>query len=173
MPPMPSFAASRITSTGKCFSSSQRSACGAIFSAANSRAISRTATWSSLRENCISASGYDALVHRRDRELRAFLDAGRPARGDGLGLGVEADRIRAVLVEIAEARLLPAAEGVIRNRNRNRHVDADHADIDLGGEIARGVAVAGEDRNAGAVVMVRRQRAPFRIVLGAHPRHHP
>ena len=34
MPPMPRLAASRITSTGKCFSSSQRSACGAIFSAA-------------------------------------------------------------------------------------------------------------------------------------------
>ena len=44
MPPMPSVAASRITSTGKCFSSSQRSACGAIFSAANANAMSRTAT---------------------------------------------------------------------------------------------------------------------------------
>ena len=57
---MPSVAASRITSTGKCFSSSQRSACGAIFSAANSRAMSRTATWSSLRAKCMSAPGYDA-----------------------------------------------------------------------------------------------------------------
>jgi len=38
---------------------------------------------------------------------------------------------------------LAAAEGVIGNRHRDRHVDADHADIDLGGEIARGVAVAG------------------------------
>src|SRR6266849_560430 len=107
------------------------------------------------------------LIHRRDRELRAFLDAGRPARGDRLGLGVEADRIRAVLVEIAEAGLLPAAEGVIGDRHRDRHVDADHADIDLGREVARGVAVAGEDRNAVAVVMIRRQRQRFRIVLGA------
>src|SRR5258706_11507097 len=48
---MPSLAASRITSTGKCFSSSHRTACGAIFSAANSRAMSRTAIWSSLRAN--------------------------------------------------------------------------------------------------------------------------
>src|SRR5215470_15123088 len=114
MPPMPRVAASRITSTGKCFSSSQRSACGAIFSAAKSRAISRTAIWSSLSVNCIVGPP-DArrLIHRRDRELRAFLDAGRPARGHRLGLGVEADRIRSVLVEITEARLLPAAEGVI------------------------------------------------------------
>jgi hypothetical protein len=35
-----------------------------------------------------------------------------------------------VLVEIAEARALPAAEGVIGERHRDRHVDADHADID-------------------------------------------
>src|SRR5207245_2872286 len=41
------------------------------------------------------------LLHRRDHELGAFLDAGGPARGDGLGLGVEADRVRAVLVEVA------------------------------------------------------------------------
>src|SRR5262249_44377288 len=124
MPPMPRLAASRITSTGKCFSSSQRKACGAIFSTANSRAMSRTADWSSLRANCIIAPRRDASLHRRDRELRAFLDAGRPARSHCLGLGVEADRVRAMLVEVAEAGLLPAAEGVVRNRHRDRHVDA-------------------------------------------------
>ena len=45
-----------------------------------------------------------------------------------------------MLVEVAEAGLLPAAEGVIGDRYRNRHVDADHADIDFGREVARGVA---------------------------------
>src|SRR5262245_54652901 len=167
---MPRLAASRITSTGKCFSSSQRIACGAIFSAANSRAISRTAIWSSLRANCIFAPGPDALLHRRDRELRAFLDAGRPARGHRLGLGVEADRVGTVLVEIAEARLLPAAEGVIGDRHRDRHVDADHAYIDARREIARSVTVAGEDRNTVAVIMLRRQRQRFVVVLGAYHR---
>src|SRR5215510_5711576 len=166
MPPMPRFAASRITSTGKCFSSSQRIACGAIFSTANSRAMSRTAAWSSLRANCIPRPGCDALLHCRDRELRAFLDTGRPARGHGLG--VEADRVRTVLVEIAEARLLPAAEGIVGNRHRDRHVDADHADIDARREIARGVAVAGEDRNTVAVVMLGRQRQRLLVVMGAH-----
>src|ERR1700749_4193036 len=110
---MPSVAASHITSTGKYFSSSQRIACGAIFSAAKSRAISRTAIWSSLRAKCMSPPTKRALLHRRDRKLRPLLHAGRPARGDGLGLGVEAHRVRAVLVEVAEARLLPAAEGVV------------------------------------------------------------
>src|ERR1700730_6557085 len=113
-PPMPSLAASRITSTGKCFSSSHRIACGAIFSAAKSRAISRTAIWSSLRANSIFAR----LVHRRYGKLGTFLDAGGPARGDGLGLGIEADRIRAVLVEIAKAGFLPAAKRVIGDRHR-------------------------------------------------------
>src|SRR5436190_24340318 len=149
---MPSVAASRITSTGKCFSSSQRTACGAIFSAANSRAISRTAFWSSLRANCILGGS----VHRRDRELRALLDAGRPARGDGLGLGVEADGSRTMLVEIAETGFLPAAKRVVGDRHRDRHVDADHADIDAGSKIARGIAVAGEDRDAIAVVVIGR-----------------
>src|SRR6202041_954464 len=145
---IPSLAASRITSTGKYFSSSHLTACGAIFSAAKSRAISRTAIWSWWRANCIRCPGFPLApgsIHRRHRELRAFLDARRPARRHGLGLGVEADRIRPVLVEIAEAGFLPAAEGVIGDRHRDRHVDADHADIDLGGKIARGVAVAGKD----------------------------
>src|ERR1700722_8582490 len=43
-------------------------------------------------------------VHRRDRELRPVLDTGRPAGGHRLGSGVEANRIRPVLVEVAEAR---------------------------------------------------------------------
>src|SRR5262249_2867298 len=38
--------------------------------------------------------------HRRNDELGAFLDAGGPARGHRLGLGVKAHRIRSVLVEI-------------------------------------------------------------------------
>src|SRR3984893_3849404 len=136
-PPIPSLAASRITSTGKCFSSSQRTACGAIFSAANSRAMSRTAICSSLRANCIwcARPSKPGSVHCRNRELRTFLDAGRPARGHRLGLGVEADAIRSMLVEIAEAGFLPAAKSVIGDRHRDRHVDADHADIDLRGKV--------------------------------------
>src|SRR5215813_9401614 len=172
MPPMPRFAASRITSTGKCFSSSQRIACGAIFSTANSRAMSRTATWSSLRANCIPRPGCDALLHRRDRELRAFLDTGRPARSHRLGLGVEADRVRTVLVEIAEARLLPAAESVVGDRHRDWHVDADHADIDLRGKVACGVAVTGEDRDTVAVVVLRWQRQRLLVVVRTHHRQH-
>ena len=73
-----------------------------------------------------------------------------------------------MLVEIAEAGLLPAAEGVIGDRNRDRHVDADHADVHLGCKVARGVAVAGEDGDAVAVVVVGRQRQRFLVVVRAH-----
>src|SRR5271170_4372906 len=93
-------------------------------------------------------------VHRRDRELRPVLDAGWPAGSHRLGAGVEADRIGPVLVEIAEAGALPAAERIVGDRHGNRHVDADHADLDLAGEIARGVTVTGEDRDAVAVFVV-------------------
>jgi quinol monooxygenase YgiN len=43
-------------------------------------------------------------THRRDDELAPVLDARRPARGDRLGLGVEAEGVRAVLVQVAEGR---------------------------------------------------------------------
>ena len=90
-------------------------------------------------------------VHHGDGELGAFLHPARPTRGDGLHPGPEAEAVGAVLVQVAEARGLPAAEGVIGQRHRDRRVDADHADIDPAGEIASRVAVAGVDGDAVAV----------------------
>src|SRR2546423_19997 len=86
-----------------------------------------------------------ASFHRGNDELGAFLGARGPARRHGLGLGVEAHRIRAVLVEIAESGALPAAEGVIGERDRDREIDPDHADLHTAGKIACGIAVARED----------------------------
>src|ERR1039458_3257632 len=113
----------------------------------------------------LSAFRGASSLHGRDHEFGAFLGAGRPARGDGLGLGVEADRIRPVLVEIAEAGALPAAEGVIGERYRNGEVDAYHADLHAVDEIARGVAIAGEDGNAVAVVMLGGKPHRFLVIL--------
>src|ERR1700729_793934 len=111
-------------------------------------------------------------VHRRDRELRPVLDTGRPAGGHRLGSGVEANRIRAVLVEVAEARALPAAKRVVGDWDRDWHVDPDHADLDLAREVARRVAVASEDRDAVAVLMVVAQTQRLAIVVRAHDREH-
>ena len=150
-------------------------------SAPKLRAMSAMAIWSSERAKSIWVSGREdgarpaagrargsRSFHRRDREARTFLGARGPAGGDGLGLGVEAEGVGAVLVEVAEGRELPAAEGVVGERHRDRHVDADHADIDAGGEIAGGVAVAGEDRRAVAVGVRHGELERLFVGFGAH-----
>ncbi len=58
-----------------------------------------------------------------------------------------------MLVEVAEGRALPAAESVIGERRRNRHIDADHPRLRPGCEVARGAAVAREDGGAIAIFM--------------------
>src|ERR1700744_4138192 len=103
---MPSSAASRNTSVGKWWAASHSSAYGAIRLAAKAAAVSVMTRSSSSRANM-------ALIHCRDDEFGALFDAGRPPRRHGLGLGVEDDRRRTVLVEVAEAGPLPAAEGVV------------------------------------------------------------
>src|SRR6185295_9619302 len=111
-------------------------------------------------------------LHRWDHELGAFLGARRPARRYGFGFSVEAHRVGAVLVEIAEAGTLPSAEGVVGKWHRYREVHSHHADIDAVGEIARGIAVAGEDGDAVAVVVLGGKLQRLLVVLGAHHRKH-
>src|SRR5215467_11892451 len=112
------------------------------------------------------------LFHYRHAEVRGGVHALSPASGHGLDAGVEAHALGAVLVHVAEDRALPAAESVERERHRDRHVDADHAAVDLVGEVARDVAVAGEDRAAVAVLVVRGKRERLLEGLRAHHRQH-
>src|SRR5689334_18998781 len=84
-------------------------------------------------------------LHQRHAEVGARLDALAPARGHGLHARVEAYALGTVLVHVAEDRVLPAPERVERQGHRDRHVDPDHAAVHLVGEVARDVAVAGED----------------------------
>ena len=72
-----------------------------------------------------------------------------------------------MLVGVAEGRAFPAAECVIGDGDRDRHVDADHADIDAGGEFAGGVAVAGEDGDAIAILMLAGEGDGFFETVGA------
>src|SRR6266446_3458526 len=55
----------------------------------------------------------------------------RPARGHDLRAGIELHRLGAVHMQVAEERVLPAAKGEVRHWHRDRHIDADHADLDL------------------------------------------
>ena len=87
------------------------------------------------------------LSRGREVHVRLVQRLG-PARRDDLAARVEADALGAVDVVVAEQRLLPAAEGVEAHRDRDRHVDADHPDLDLALEGAGGLAGGGEDRGA-------------------------
>src|SRR5436853_7650258 len=71
-----------------------------------------------------------SLAHGRNHErILAGRRAVGPALGDLLVLGPEADALGPMLVDVAEARALPAAERMIGDRDRDRHVDPDHAGI--------------------------------------------
>src|SRR5579859_5843873 len=98
-----------------------------------------------------------SLAPFRHHEMRALPDPGGPAARNGLRLGVEAERVRAVLVEVPEARGFPAAEGVVRDRHGDGHVDADHAHLDSAREVAGRIAVAREDRHAVTVRVLAAQ----------------
>src|SRR5207248_6336673 len=74
------------------------------------------------------------LSQRRHVEARTGRVLVRPACGYGLGARVELHPFGAVHVQVAEERILPAAERVERHRHRDRHVDADHPHLDLGRE---------------------------------------
>ena len=90
-----------------------------------------------------------------------------PALGDRLGPGEEVHALDAVGVGVAEEAVLPPTEGVVGHRRGDRHVDADHPDLDLVLEAPRCPTVVGEDRRAVAVGVVVDQLQA--LVVGAHP----
>src|SRR3954468_24855733 len=111
-------------------------------------------------------------AHRWHDEVGTGADARGPARRDRLQLGVEADTLGTVHVVVAEQRGLPAAEAVERHRHRDRHVDPDHPDIDLVRELARRVAVAGEDGGAVAELVLVDHAGRRLVIRRAHDRQH-
>src|SRR5215203_2607484 len=77
-----------------------------------------------------------------------------PAAGHDFGARVELDTLRTIHVEVAEKRVLPAAEAVIRHRHGNRYVDPDHSDFYVELELPRRAAIPREDRRTVAVGIV-------------------
>src|SRR5438093_334498 len=96
----------------------------------------------------------------------------RPTLRDRLHLGPEAHPFHAMLVVVAEGAALPAAEAVIGDRYRDRDVDADHADVDPLRELAGGMAVAGEDGDAVAILVLARQLESRLEIRRAHDLQH-
>ena len=75
-------------------------------------------------------------------------------------------------VMVAEQRPLPAAEGMEGHGHGDRHVDADHADLAAGGEVAGRIAVAGEDGGAVAVLVTVDQLQRRFVVRASYHREH-
>src|SRR6476659_10103028 len=74
-------------------------------------------------------------TYRLSRLRESEVDAARrgvgPAARDDLAAGVEMDAFRPVDVAVTEQGLVPAAERVVGDRDRNRDVDSDHAGLDV------------------------------------------
>ena len=77
----------------------------------------------------------------------------RPALCHNLCTGEEADAVFAILVKVAESRILPAAMAVVANWGWHREIDAHHAYSDFGNETLGPASTAREDSNRVALVM--------------------
>src|SRR4029078_10365778 len=109
-----------------------------------------------------------SLARSREAEIDLARARIRPARGDDLGPRVELEALGAVHVEVAEQAVLPAAEAVVGDRHRDRHVDADHPRVDLELELPGGSAIASEDGGPVAVRVVVDEADGFFIGLDPH-----
>src|ERR671922_2528680 len=82
-------------------------------------------------------------------EVRAGAPPARePAARDRLLSRVELDSVRAVSVQVAKERVLPARERKERHGGRDADVDADHAGLGLVAEAPHRGTGLGEDRDA-------------------------
>src|SRR5829696_4995040 len=95
-----------------------------------------------------------ALGVLRKAQVQTTVARIQPARGDDLAPREEVHALDAMGMGVTEQRVLPATERVVGHRHRDRHVDADHADLHLVLELPRGATVVGEDRHAIAVRVV-------------------
>src|SRR4026209_2150407 len=110
----------------------------------------RSATCLQRRVTSPVAAWADPKSLARAREPEIDLGRARvgPARGHDLGSRVELDALGTVHVQVTEQRVLPAAEAVVRDRNRDRHVDTDHPRLHLELELAGRPPAPGGDRGA-------------------------
>jgi hypothetical protein len=76
-----------------------------------------------------------------------------PALCHVLGACEEADAVLAILVQIAESRVLPAAVAVVADGSRQGKINAYHAYLDLGDEALRRISAARKDGHRVALMM--------------------
>jgi hypothetical protein len=66
-------------------------------------------------------------------------------------------------VQIAKQRGFPATETVVRDRHRNRYVDAHHTDFDIELKLAGSASVEGEDRGSVGIRILVDEEQSFAI----------
>ena len=94
-----------------------------------------------------------ALLHHGNVKGRTLGLTVRPALCNGLGLGVEADALHAVLVGVSEGRALPPAKTVVRHGYRNGYINTDHAHVHPLSKFPCGTATAGKDCQTVAILV--------------------
>src|SRR3954454_20569025 len=116
----------------------------------------------------------DRLPRLWESEVDAARGGVGPAARHDFSAGVEVDALRPVDVAVTEQRLVPAAEGVVGDGNRDRHVDPHHAGLYVELELTGDAAVAGEDRRPVSVRIVVDQLQRLVVGADAHdPEHRP
>ena len=104
---------------------------------------------------CLRALSLQAisLLHQRNVKSCTLGLTVRPALCNGLGLGVEADALHAVLVGVSEGRALPPAKTVVRHGYRNGYINTDHAHVHSLSKFPCGTATAGKDSHTVAILV--------------------
>src|SRR5215216_1489659 len=149
------------------FARSTTRADGGVVWSTSPRSITATSNCEMSPQLSASSAHTSRSSCSREAEIDLARVRVRPARRDDLGPGVEVDALGPVHVGVAEQARLPAAEAVVADGDRDRHVDADHPDVDVPLELARRAAVAGEDRRAVAIRVGVDQLEP--VVVGGDP----
>src|SRR5579871_692933 len=119
-----------------------------------------------------SAMFVSPLRIAREPEVHAAVARIEPATRYYFATGEEVHAFDAMGVAVAEQRVLPPAERVVRDRYRYRHVDTDHPDLDFVLEPPCRAPVVREDRGAVPPRVGVDQRERVVVALGPNDAEH-
>src|SRR5690606_21274320 len=114
----------------------------------------------------------NVLLCSRHREFGAFANAFWPTLHDAFLPGIKAHAFFAIRMHITEERTLPAAEAMPSHGDRNRHINAHHADLDAAAKLTGDIAVAREATHAIAELVRVDERYGLREIVDSNAPEH-